>query len=52
MRRKDRKITETEAFSILKKGEYGILSTTSPNGDPYGVPLNYCLIDGNYSGTL
>ncbi len=45
MRRKDRLILNTEAFSILKKGEYGILSTVSPNNEPYGVPLNYCLID-------
>lgn len=45
MRRKDRRITEAEAFSILENGEYGVLSTVSPSGEPYGVPLNYCLID-------
>lgn len=44
MRRKDRLIPEAEAFTILKEGEYGILSTVSPNNQPYGVPLNYCLI--------
>ena len=44
MRRKDRLIPDTEALSILKKGEYGILSTVSPDNEPYGVPLNYCLI--------
>ncbi|MCP3874253.1 MAG: pyridoxamine 5'-phosphate oxidase family protein [Desulfobacteraceae bacterium] len=44
MRRKDRLIPNSEAFSILEKGEYGILSTVSPNNEPYGVPLNYCLI--------
>lgn len=44
MRRKDRLIPEAEAFTILKEGEYGILSTVSPNNEPYGVPLNYCLI--------
>jgi len=45
MRRKDRQITNTEAYSILENGEYGILSTVSSNNEAYGVPLNYCLID-------
>jgi nitroimidazol reductase NimA-like FMN-containing flavoprotein (pyridoxamine 5'-phosphate oxidase superfamily) len=45
MRRKDRRITDTETSSILEKGQYGILSTVSSNNEPYGVPLNYCLID-------
>lgn len=46
MRRKDRLITEPEAYSILEKGEFGLLSMSSQNNEPYGVPLNYCLIDG------
>lgn len=46
MRRKDRLITETEAVAILENGEYGVLSTSSKNNEPYGVPLSYCLIDG------
>jgi uncharacterized protein len=25
----------------LEKGEYGILSTVSPDGQPYGVPVSY-----------
>lgn len=45
MRREDRMITKAETLSILKKGEYGILSTVSSNNEPYGVPVNYCLID-------
>jgi uncharacterized protein len=45
MRRKDRLITNEETLSILKKGEYGVLSTVSPTNEPYGVPLNYCLIN-------
>lgn len=45
MRRKDRMITADEAFSILKKGEFGVLSTVSPDYEPYGVPLNYCFIN-------
>lgn len=47
MRRQDRLITNTEALSILENGEYGILSTVSSNNEPYGVPVNYCLI-GEY----
>ncbi len=45
MRRKDRLIADTEALTILIKGEYGILSTASVRGKPYGVPLNYCVIE-------
>jgi len=45
MRRKDRLITDTEAFAILEKGEYGFLSTSSADHEPYGVPLHYCLMD-------
>ncbi len=47
MRRTDREIKESEAFSILEKGEYGILSTVSETGVPYGVPLSYCVVGGN-----
>lgn len=45
MRRKDRMITNTETLSILGKGEYGVLSAVSSDSEPYGVPLNYCLIN-------
>jgi len=49
MRRKDRLLTDSETYSILENGEYGILSTVTSAGEPYGVPLNYCLIhDGIY----
>lgn len=30
---------------MLNKAEYGVLSTVSENGTPYGVPLNFCVID-------
>jgi nitroimidazol reductase NimA-like FMN-containing flavoprotein (pyridoxamine 5'-phosphate oxidase superfamily) len=45
IRRKDRAVTEEEALAILNNAEYGVLSTVSENGKPYGVPLNYCIID-------
>jgi len=45
MRRNDRAISENEALSILESAEYGILSTVANNGIPYGVPLNFCIIN-------
>ena len=45
IRRKDRAITEKAAMDLLEKAEYGVLSTVTENGKPYGVPLNYCVID-------
>lgn len=45
LRRKDRGVTETEARALLERGEYGILSTCDSDGQPYGVPLSYCLLD-------
>jgi nitroimidazol reductase NimA-like FMN-containing flavoprotein (pyridoxamine 5'-phosphate oxidase superfamily) len=45
LRRKDRGITESEARELLERGEYGILSTCDPDGQPYGIPLSYCVID-------
>lgn len=41
IRRADREILECEAKGILEKGEFGVLSTVSTDGQPYGVPLNY-----------
>lgn len=41
IRRVDRSISETEAKEILQKGEYGVLSTVSADGEPYGVPVSY-----------
>ena len=45
MRRKDRAISEAEAKELLNTAEYGILSTVSGDGQPYGVPLNFCIIE-------
>jgi len=41
MRRKDRKMKEEDAREILAKGEYGVLSMSSPSGYGYGIPLSY-----------
>jgi nitroimidazol reductase NimA-like FMN-containing flavoprotein (pyridoxamine 5'-phosphate oxidase superfamily) len=45
MRRNDRELSQHEAMAILQKTEYGILSMTSLEGEPYGVPMNYCVIN-------
>jgi uncharacterized protein len=47
LRRKDRAITNDEAIAILRKTEYGVLSTITPDGKPYGVPLNFCYLDNS-----
>jgi len=41
IRRSDRASAEGEARKLLEKGEYGVLSTVSGDGQPYGVPVNY-----------
>lgn len=45
MRRKEKQLPLAESKEILKKGEYGVLSTISSNGYPYGTPLNYIYLD-------
>ena len=46
MRRTDRLLTEEEAYEILEKAEYGILSTVCEDGTPYAVPMSYGMEDG------
>lgn len=46
MRRIDRKLTEQEVVQILHDNQYGVLSTVSIDGYPYGVPISYVYIDG------
>lgn len=41
MRRKDRQLNDDEAKNILQNNAYGILSTVSEEGYPYGVPVSY-----------
>lgn len=45
MRRADRRLDDAAAMDLLKRGEYGILSTTDLNNQPYGIPVNYVVID-------
>lgn len=41
MRRKEFEMCAADAQSLLRNGEYGVLSTVDEKGVPYGVPLNY-----------
>lgn len=41
----EKQVTHDEAMSILKAAEYGVLSTVDKDGQPYGVPLNYIVLD-------
>ncbi len=45
IRRADRALSPEQALAILQKGEYGILSTVSSDGQPYGVPVSYSYAD-------
>jgi hypothetical protein len=44
MRRTDRAIPDSEAKAILRAGQYGVLSTVSVDGQPYGVPVSYSYV--------
>jgi uncharacterized protein len=45
IRRAERAMPEAEAREILIKGQYGVLSTASAEGQPYGVPISYCYLN-------
>lgn len=47
IRKKNRAISDDDAQSLLVKGEYGVLSTASKLGEPYGLPLNYCVLNNS-----
>jgi nitroimidazol reductase NimA-like FMN-containing flavoprotein (pyridoxamine 5'-phosphate oxidase superfamily) len=47
MRRKDKMLTNDGAIEILKNNAYGVLSTVSENGYPYGVPVNYIYLNNS-----
>ncbi|MBX4270062.1 pyridoxamine 5'-phosphate oxidase family protein [Clostridium estertheticum] len=47
MRRKDRELKNDEVIEILKNNTYGVLSTVSENGYPYGVPISYTFFNNS-----
>ena len=46
LRLQKRRLDAQNSEEILRKGEYGVLSTCGADGQPYGVPLNYVYEDG------
>jgi nitroimidazol reductase NimA-like FMN-containing flavoprotein (pyridoxamine 5'-phosphate oxidase superfamily) len=46
MRRKERQLTPEETEAILRKCQYGVLSTVCEDGYPYGLPISYVYEDG------
>lgn len=45
MRRKDRQLSQEQAFEILRSTQEGVLGTISENGYPYTCFLNYVMVD-------
>ena len=45
MRRKDRALDNAASLALLQSGEYGVLATVDAEGQPYGVPISYVLLD-------
>jgi len=45
MRRNDRAISRSEAEAVLEKANYGVLSMASTIGEPYGIPLNFSMMN-------
>ncbi len=46
LRREDRHLDSEASMALLKRGEYGILSTSGKNNLPYGIPVNYVVMKG------
>ncbi|WP_455667333.1 pyridoxamine 5'-phosphate oxidase family protein [Phocaeicola sp.] len=41
IRRQDRLLDKEKAMSLLRNGEYGVLSMQTEEGEAYGIPVNY-----------
>lgn len=41
VRRRDRLLDEQRAKSLLEQSEYGVMSLSDANGEPYGIPMNF-----------
>lgn len=41
----NKQVTRDEAMEILYHGEYGVLSTVDKDGQPYGMPLHYIVLN-------
>ncbi|MBN2766119.1 MAG: pyridoxamine 5'-phosphate oxidase family protein [Paludibacteraceae bacterium] len=41
VRRQNRLLSESDAITLLREGEYGFLSLIDEGGKPYGIPISY-----------
>ncbi|GET23133.1 pyridoxamine 5'-phosphate oxidase family protein [Prolixibacter denitrificans] len=41
MRKQDRSLNNEDTVEILRQGEYGVLSMSTPENEGYGVPISY-----------
>lgn len=46
LRRAERAISWQDAWAVVERASYGVLSLTGDGGYPYGVPLTHAVIDG------
>lgn len=46
VRRQQRTLPESEAYDLLRSGEYGVLAMQAEDGGGYGIPLSYVVDDG------
>ena len=46
IRRKDRVVSEAEAYAILRQAGDGVMAIMGPDGYPYAVPMNHAVEDG------
>ncbi len=44
-----RRMPHEDAVNILKNGKFGVLSTVSEDGTPYGVPINYYYVEEEHA---
>jgi len=42
-----RQMSDEQALELLKKGEYGVLSTVNAENQPFGTPLSYIFMEGS-----
>lgn len=47
MRKAKRQLSREESLDILRQAQFGVLSMITPEGEAYGVPVSYVLLDGN-----
>ncbi len=46
IRRKDRVLEPAQTRELLNNGEFGVLATCGGDDQPYGVPVNYVVLEG------